>query len=251
MTRIALQHEVPAIDDPETDFIPRRARESDTEEVEWRRTYAGTGALILRQQFGGIGISRTMLDLIEDPHEKGKAAEILAATHISTVRHIFQHDPEHHYKLRHNIQLPVVATVDGWRETPQGFQTRLDQSFDTSAELTSHMITLAKERKQSKKVSMNTARAIGNTGTILANFPLYRLSEQSSAKDIQLMVRESAKAADERALKLTKKFGIKPSLAMLVDDTSVLATELRTSPMDAIAEAYEEAYALYDASETR
>lgn len=251
MTRIALQHEVPAIDDPETDFIPRRARESDIEEVEWRRKYAGSGALILRQQFGGIGISRIMLDLIEDPHEKGKAAEILAATHISTVRHIFQHDPEHRYKLRHNIQLPVVATVDGWRETPQGFQTRLDQSFDTSAELTSHMIALAKERKQSKKVSMNTARAIGNTGTMLANFPLYRLSEQSSAQDIQLMVRESAKAADERALRLTKKFGTKPTLAMLVDDTSVLATELRTSPMDAIAEAYEEAYALYDASETR
>lgn len=251
MTRLALQHEVPAIDDPETDFIPRRARESDTEEVEWRRRYAGTGALIFRQQLGGTGISRTMLGLIDDPHEKGKAAEILAAAHISTVRHIFQRDPEHRYKLRHNLRLPVVATEDGWRETPQGFQVRLDQSFDNSAEQTAHMIALAKERRITKKASMDTARAIGNTGTMLANFPLYRLSEQSSAKDIQLMMRESAKAADEKALKLTKKFGTKPTLAMLVDDTSVLATELRTSPMDAVAEAYEQAYALYDASETR
>jgi hypothetical protein len=249
--RIARNHEIPTVDSPEAPFVPRKARSADADEIAWRKEYAGTGALVSRQQIAGIDATGHILASIEDPHELGIASQMLGATMTSTARELLKADPRRASKMRQVVKYAKLADNEGWRETPEGFRTSVFASLDAADEKTRELLTLQMERQPTTKVSLETARAVGHAGYRLALFPLPRLSQQSSAHDIHEMMREEALRQDKKERDLAKKFGARPTLAMLVDDASPLAVEFRTSPIDSIAEAYEAAMAIYDPSANR
>ena len=216
------------------DFVPRRSR--DPEEIERRTLQRGTGALILEQQAKGIDIILDMLESIEDPQERGKAAQMLGGTLLFTAGHMLglgEFDT-----MRRTLKLPVIAEPEGWRETPSFYEKKVRSALFDTSKRSIELAAYKRERRSPGPLSRQLGRAVGNTGLMLSVFPLPRLAKESAAVDIQAMVRESALVMHQKAQETSERLGERVSAAQLADPLSKQGLDIQLHASDEVASAY-------------
>lgn len=240
MTRLAKNHDAPTLHRTGENYIPPRTH--NPIEAARRHERAGTGALIIELQQLGIENALQILQLIEDPNERARAAKFIGGTLLSTAQELFDEDPN--IRLRHTLRLPQIADLEGWREDPTEYEFKTFQLLQRAALSSAELASSKAEKQATYKMSQDTARAVGNAGLQLAMFPLPRLAAESSAKDLQLIVRESALDMQNGAIRLSEKIGTNPTIAQFADAYSPLVVELHRNYSPEIVEATQEALRL-------
>jgi hypothetical protein len=243
MTTLPTNHDSSALEHFGKYYEPRRAKESDTKEVERRRAQAGTGALILEHQLGGFGLLKHMIENTRDPHDRGHIARRGSGILLATAPLLFR-GTDNEIRMRRVLKYAQVADETGWRQDPDAYEARLLASLDASIGITAELADLKRNRQPWQRTSREAARLIGNTGLMLGMFPLPAFTDRDKAQNIMLMVRQSALTAESQALQLGQRIGVAPTAALLSDPLGPLSFDIQNSEPEAYASAYQDALRL-------
>lgn len=217
-------------------FTPRPSFKAD--EIAFRKEQAGTGALMHQMERDGIEVATRILSTIEDPNERAAFAKIVGGSLLGSAGYIFEQYSQY-LAMRHNLEMPRIATKEGIAFTPEAFNDKLFHDLGVAARLSDQLALVRREKLPVGRLPMQVARAHGRAALNLAMWPLPLIGETSRPSDVQDMVFESAIDMRSAAVSLSKATGTRTSVAQFTDIVSPLNVHvLRTAP-PAVAEGLE------------
>lgn len=200
---------------------PLPAMSDDLEEIAYRKTLRGTGALVYEQEARGVDVLSWALAQLEgDKLAQGALAEIgSSAMYVSAGYHL--RDDEN-TTMDHFSALPWMLDEHDKFITPAHYSDDVFKKLAGVSRRIQELAPLKKERRLAPSKSVRLGSQMGSAAAFLANFPSTTYSDElDSIASVQHGIKVSAIEARDRVIDIARESdGVAPSLIQFADRTS-------------------------------